>query len=239
MARILILGAGGHGQVIANILLLAGEVDGHIQPIGFLDDNPRLTGREIIGVPVLGKLADLQEIDHDAVIIGIGNNAIRCALYERLKSSGEQFGTACHPAAIIARDALIQPGTVIGPGAIVNPGSFVGQNVILNTSCSIDHHNWIGDHAHVAPGVHLGGDVRIGVGALLGIGATVMPQRKVGTWSTVGAGALVVHDVPDKATAVGIPARNIPPKYSQSIDISPTIRDKVGRAVHRLFTFPA
>jgi sugar O-acyltransferase (sialic acid O-acetyltransferase NeuD family) len=210
MERILILGAGGHGLVVASILLLASESNSKVRPIGLLDDNLLLAGQSHLGLPILGKLADLECIDHEAVILGIGNNVTRCALYERLRSSGEQFATACHPRAIIARDVTIQPGTVVCAGVVVNPGTVVGQNVILNTSCSVDHHNSIGDHAHIAPGAHLGGEVKIGAGALVGIGATVMPQRQVGRWSTVGAGALVVHDVPDQATVIGVPAQIMP-----------------------------
>jgi sugar O-acyltransferase (sialic acid O-acetyltransferase NeuD family) len=209
MGRILILGAGGHAQVVADILLSASEEDNRIQPIGYLDDNPLLSGQILLELPVLGNLAALSQIAHDAVVIAIGNNATRRALYDRLFASGEQFATARHPRATIARDVVIHPGSVVCAGVVINPGSVIGHDVILNTSCSVDHHNWIGDHAHIAPGVHLGGDVRIGAGTLVGIGATVMPQRKVGTWCTVGAGALVLRDVPDQATVIGAPAQVI------------------------------
>jgi sugar O-acyltransferase (sialic acid O-acetyltransferase NeuD family) len=207
MAQILIIGAGGHAQVIADILLCAREHDNSIQPIGYLDDDPALVGQIRLGLPILSNIADLCQIEHDAVIIAIGNNATRRTLYERLQSTDEHFATACHPRAVIARDVLVQPGTVVCAGVVVNPGTVIGQNVILNTGCTVDHHNRIGDHAHIAPGVHLGGDVTIGSGSLIGIGATVMPQRNVGDWSTVGAGALVQRDVPDEVTVLGVPAR--------------------------------
>jgi len=92
---------------------------------------------------------------------------------------------------------------------IIGAGSHgqVVADILLNTGCTIDHHNRIGDHAHIAPGVHLGGQVEIGQGALVGIGATVLPQRRIGAWSVVGAGAVVADDVPDNATVIGVPAR--------------------------------
>jgi sugar O-acyltransferase (sialic acid O-acetyltransferase NeuD family) len=204
---ILILGAGGHAQVIADILLAASDQNNTSPPIGYLDDNPALLGQQRLGLPILGSIGDLCRIKHAAVIIGIGNNRTRHILFEQLQSCGEQFATAIHPSAIIARGVEILSGSVICAGVIVNPGSEIGRNVILNTRSSIDHHNRIGDHAHIAPGACLGGDVAIGQGSLIGIGATVMPQRKVGAWSTVGAGALVHQNVPDEVTVIGLPAR--------------------------------
>jgi sugar O-acyltransferase (sialic acid O-acetyltransferase NeuD family) len=143
------------------------------------------------------------------VIVAIGDNATRQRIFERLQSQGERFVVARHPSAVIGAGVQIGPGSMICAGVVVNPSSIIGANVILNTACTVDHHNHIGDHAHVAPGVHLGGDVTIGEGTLIGIGATVMPQRQVGTWSVVGAGALVYTDLPDRVVAVGMPAKVI------------------------------
>jgi sugar O-acyltransferase (sialic acid O-acetyltransferase NeuD family) len=207
MRRILILGAGGHAQVIADILTCSGEVDSSIQLIGYLDDNPQLSGQSRLGYPILGAIGELRAIDHDAVIVGIGHNQRRRTLFEHLRSEGERFAVACHPRAIVARDVVLPPGSVVCAGVVINCGSLIGENTILNTSCTVDHHNQIGSHAHIAPGAHLGGDVIVGTGALIGIGATVMPQRKVGPWSTVGAGALVQRDIPEHVVAIGVPAQ--------------------------------
>ncbi len=205
--RILIIGAGGHGQVVADILLQAITGGSNCRPIGYLDDNPHRHGQRLLGLPVMGPLAALADIPHDGIVIAIGDNHTRAHLFAELTARGERLVSAIHPSAIIAADVVIGPGTMICAGVIVNPGSVIGANVILNTGCTIDHHNQIGDHAHIAPGVHTGGEVVIGTGALIGIGAIVMPRRRVGSWSIVGAGALVQRDVTDAATVVGIPAR--------------------------------
>ncbi|MFN3373232.1 MAG: acetyltransferase [Chloroflexus sp.] len=205
--RILIIGAGGHGQVVADILLQAAANGGDWQPIGYLDDNPRRYGEQALGLPVFGPVATLASIPHDGIVIAIGDNRTRARLFTELTARGEQLVSAIHPSAIIAAGVTIGPGTMICAGAIINPGSIIGANVILNTGCTIDHHNQIGDHAHIAPGVHTGGEVVIGAGTLIGIGAIVMPQRRVGVWSVVGAGALVQRDVGNEMIAIGVPAR--------------------------------
>lgn len=205
--RILIVGAGGHGQVVADALLRARECGAAVRPIGFIDDNPALAGQQRLGLPVLGTLCDLPIKGYDALVIAIGNNCVRRRLYTTLQQAGHQFMTVCHPRAIIAPDVILGTGTVIFAGVVVNTGSVIGANVILNTGCTVDHHNQIGDHVHLAPGVHLGGEVHIGEGTLVGIGATVMSQRAIGKWSTVGAGALVHHHLPDRVTAIGVPAK--------------------------------
>ncbi len=207
MKRVLIIGAGGHAQVVADILLRMHETGADMIPIGFLDDNPDLLGEERLGLPVLGPLAAIDAFEHDAVIIGIGDNRTRRMIYERLVMCGKSFVVARHPSAIVAPDAMIGAGTVIAARAIVNAGAQIGVNVILNSGCIVEHHNYIGAHAHIAPGATLGGTVTVGEGALAGIGATVLPQCTIGAWSVVGGGAVVTSDVEDGLVVSGIPAR--------------------------------
>lgn len=209
MEHILILGAGGHGQVVADALMRMRDAGAQVNPLGYLDDAAAMQNQTPLGLPVLGRMADLARIAHDALIIGIGANTTRRNLFARLSQQGERFIVARHPQAVVAPDVRIGLGTMICAGVIINPGAVIGANVILNTGCTIDHHNSVGDHAHIAPGVHLGGDVQVGVGTLVGIGATVMPQRQIGAWSIVGAGALIHADLPSQAVAVGMPARII------------------------------
>ena len=205
--HILIIGAGGHGQVVADILLQMQAECADLQPLGFLDDNPAILGEEYLGLPVLGPEKSLSIIDHDAVIVAIGNNWTRQKLFQKFMNQGEQFVTALHPKAIIAPNVQIGPGCMIMAGAIVNTGSSIARNTILNTASTVDHHSRIAAHVHIAPGAHLGGEVTIQEGALIGIGATIMPRRTVGNWAVVGAGSLVHSNVPDNATVAGVPAR--------------------------------
>ena len=205
--QVLIIGAGGHGQVVADILMAASRHGGDDYPCGYLDHNEQLWRKDMFELRVLGSVDECTRFDHDAVIVGVGDNHTRRRLFERLSRSLERFAIARHPSAVLSPNCSISHGSVICAGVIVNTGASVGANVILNTGCSIDHHNVIGDHAHIAPGVRLGGDVTIGQGALIGIGAVVLPGCRVGAWSVVGAGAVVTRDVPDGATAVGSPAR--------------------------------
>jgi sugar O-acyltransferase (sialic acid O-acetyltransferase NeuD family) len=205
--KIIIIGAGGHGQVVADILLRMKEHNAAIDPIGYLDDDIGLRERCFLNVPVLGSVDQLSAVPHDSVIVALGDNQIREMLFSELLSRGEHMLIARHPMAVIAPDVHIGAGTMICAGVVVNPAANIGCNVILNTGSTIDHHNDIGDHVHIAPGAHLGGEVRIGAGSLVGIGSTVMPGRYVGAHCIVGAGALVQRDLPDGSTAIGVPAR--------------------------------
>lgn len=214
--RVVVIGAGGHGQVVADVLLSSRSGGAAYVPVGYVDDDASLIGRTFLGLPVLGLVESLGLHPHDGVIVAIGDNARRRAVFHRLERAGERFIVARHPSAVVAANAEIGPGTVICAGVVVNPGTTIGSNVILNTSCSIDHHNRIGDHVHIGPGVRTGGSVIVGSGALIGIGAVVMPGRTVGADSVVGAAALVQRDVGDAAVVAGIPARPLQKQTSSN-----------------------
>lgn len=205
--RVLVIGAGGHGQVVADILMTASRQGADEYPCGYLDHDENLWGSVLTKLPVLGSIDERDKFAHDALIIGIGDNITRRRLFALLSRSSERFATARHPSAVLSSNCVIRHGTVVCAGVIVNTGACVGSNVILNTGSSIDHHAVIGDHAHIAPGARLAGDVTIGQGTLVGIGAVVLPGRRVGAWSVVAAGAVVTRDVPDGVMAIGSPAR--------------------------------
>lgn len=203
--RLVVIGAGGHGQVVADAAL--GLPRGEVRLVGFVDDRPELHGTSKFGLQVLGPIDGLDRIAHDVVILGVGDNAVRRRLFDALLARGARFQQVVHPAAVVGRDVTIGAGSFVAAGAIINTGTVIGRNCILNTACSIDHHGVVGDHAHVAPGVHTGGCVEIGEGAMLGIGSAVIPGRHIGAWSMVAAGACVTTSVPPGVTVAGVPAR--------------------------------
>jgi sugar O-acyltransferase (sialic acid O-acetyltransferase NeuD family) len=207
--RILIIGAGGHAQVVADILFQQQEQDSLTQPVGYVDDRLSLHGQYLLGLPVLGTLNDIPRIPHEGIVIAIGDNATRARLFALLRTRGENLVSAIHPSAVISRDVHLGMGVMFCAGTVVNSGTVIGDNVIINTNSSVDHHNYVDDHAHIAPGAHLGGNVHVETGGFVGIGAAVIPGRTVGNWAIVGAGAVVTEDIPAWTTSVGVPARVI------------------------------
>jgi sugar O-acyltransferase (sialic acid O-acetyltransferase NeuD family) len=207
--RILIVGAGGHGQVVADILLAQRAAGDAVEVVGYVDDDAALHGQERLGIRVLGPITAIARIEHDAIVVAVGDNVRRAHLHDRLGNLPRRFAVARHPTAVVGCGASVGDGTMVCTRAVVGCASAVGRGVILNTACTIDHHAQIGDFVHVAPGVHLGGDVSVGAGSLIGIGAVVLPGVSIGSRAVVGAGAVVTRDVPDCATVVGVPASRI------------------------------
>ena len=209
MRRVIVVGAGGHGQVVADALLAARKNGSPQEPIGFVDDDPALVGSAVLGLPVLGTVYQIRRFEHEGVIVAVGDNQARRKLCELLRRGGTRLANVVHPSAVVGNDVQLGVGVLVCAGAVVGTGSRVGDGAILNTGCTVDHHNTIGNYAHIAPGVHLGGEVRVGEGTLVGIGSAVIPGRTIGEWCIVGAGAVVSEDIPAHCTAVGVPARVI------------------------------
>ena len=207
--RVIIIGAGGHGHVVADILFKMWTRGQDMELAGFVDNDPALADQTHMGLKVLGRDKDLADISHDAVVVAIGDNARRKAMYESLAAKGERFLAAIHPTAVLAPDVCVKPGAMICAGVIVNPGAWIGENAILNTGCTVDHHCRVEPHAHVAPGVNLAGNVTVGQGALVGIGSCATPGSAIGNWAVLGAGAALTGRVPDNETWVGIPAKKL------------------------------
>jgi acetyltransferase EpsM len=195
--RLVIVGAGEQGATVADILQRAG-----ISPVAFVDE--ALAGTTVLGVRVL---ESIDEVEHDAVIVAIGDNRVRRGMTERLAAAGERLATAIHPFSSIAPSATVGEGSMICAGAIVSPRATIGRGALLNTKSSVDHDCVVGDFVHIAPGATLGGNVRIGEETLIAAGATVVPGRSVGARTVIGAGAVVVRDIAADVTAVGVPAR--------------------------------
>lgn len=203
MKRLAILGASGHGKVVADTAECCGW-----QSVEFFDD--AWPDRQDNGCwAVTGNTASLlAQLDQfDGVVVAIGNNAIRQAKLQQLQAAGARLTTLVHPAATVSRHARIGAGSVVFAGVVVNSDAQVGLGAILNTGCSVDHDCALGEAVHLSPGAHLAGGVQVGDQSWIGIGASVRQLVRIGNRVMVGAGAAVVADVPDDVTVVGVPAR--------------------------------
>lgn len=199
-SEVFVLGAGGHAKVVVSALLKA---DAKIT--GIYDDDPAKQGTDVLRVAVLGAVSELHDAKGGICVIGVGDNLTRRQIAARFSSL--EWLTVIHPSAYVHESASVGPGTVVFAGAVIQPGACIGRHCIINTGATVDHDCVIGDFCHVAPGCNLGGAVALAEGVFMGIGSVAIQNASVGAWTTVGAGAAVVTDLPDHVVAVGVPAR--------------------------------
>ena len=192
-----LFGASGHGKVIKDILNANG-----IKVEAFVDDNHNVN--ECGGRPVLHDAMGLSPM-----IVSIGVNRIRKMIVERLRANNSaiEFATAIHPSAVISPSAKIGEGTVVMAGAVINADAVIGNHCIVNTGATVDHDCMVEDYYHVAPGVHISGGTHVGEGTWVGVGSSVIQCLNIGKNCMIGAGSVVVKDIPDNVTAFGCPAR--------------------------------
>lgn len=200
--RLLILGAGGHGQVLAECARASG-----LQPSGFLDEDATKFDTAPLGIPVLGPFSALEtrQIHCDVMFLGVGRNVVRIALLRRFVER-VSLPTLFHPTAWVSPSAICGSGTVVMANATVQTNCRVGAAVIINNNASVDHDSVLADGVHISPGAHLAGNVTIGEGTHIGIGASVIEGISIGANCLIAAGAVVVRDVADGIHVAGVPA---------------------------------
>lgn len=197
IAKVILQGGGEHARVVLDCLLGQG-----IPVVGLFD--PKYSG-SLFGVKQLGAYDPSAEPGALAVV-AIGDNVVRKRVAGITKHS---FAQVIHPSVILSQYSTVGTGSMLLHGVIIQAQTRIGDHVIINTGARVDHDNMIGDYVHIAPGAVLCGSVTVGEGTFIGAGSIVIPGIKIGKWATIGAGSVVIRDIPDRALAVGNPARII------------------------------
>jgi len=202
--NLIIIGASGHGKVVADIAIKMNNW----KKIFFLDDNETI--KKCMNFDVVGKICDAINYKSSSdFFIAIGNNKIRERVQTEFENNKLSIVSLIHPNSIIGKDVLIKSGTVVMAGVIINSSSEIGKGCILNTGATIDHDNFIDDFVHISPGVNIAGTVKIGKFTWLGIGSKVINNLNICSNCKIGAGAVVIKNVTESGTYIGVPARRL------------------------------
>lgn len=185
----------------------------HWNLLGFADDAPKLQGTIVGGIPVSGTIDECVARTSGREIwfcCGIGNNAIRKRLAEKLERAGWRAATLIAPTAVVAATAIVGDGTYLGHQCFVGPEARIGRHALINVHASVGHHSVLGDYAQVCPGACVSGLAQIGEGGFVGSNGVLAPGVSIGRWSVVAAASLAARNLGEGATAIGVPARELP-----------------------------
>ena len=198
MSKLAIYGAGGHGDVVAEIAELNNF------SVLFFDE------KNIEDKKIEGKLTDLLINENiKDVFVAIGDNLLRENISSELKKSNKNLLTLIHPSAIISKNSSVGKGSVVMPNVVINPNTHIGEGCILNTSCVIEHHCLIGNFSHVCPSASVAGNVKVGTQVFIGNNASVNNNVVIGDKATIGSGSVIIAEVDSSKKVAGNPAREI------------------------------
>lgn len=203
--KLLIIGASGHGKVVADIALKMNKW----RVIEFIDDNSN--AKTVLGFNIVGTSHNIDQylIDYD-IFVGIGNNKVRKHLLKQLEEKGATIPVLIHPNAVVGHDVDIKEGTVIMAGAVINSSTKIGKGCIINTGATIDHDNKLGNYVHISPGANLAGSVSVEDNGWIGVGGVVSNNINITSNCAIGAGGVVIEDLTEQGTYVGVPVRRLP-----------------------------
>lgn len=203
MARLLIVGAGGHGHVLAD----TAAASGRWSHIAFLDDrHPQLPS--CADWPVVGGTDSLQAraSEYPECLIALGDARLRLEFLRRAQAAGMACPVLIHPRSCVSSRARLGAGTVVIAGAVINIGAVLGEGCIVNTAATVDHDCVLEEGVHVCPGAHLAGSVHVGARTWFGIGAVALQGIRIGADVMVGAGAACTRDIAAGSKVGGVPA---------------------------------
>lgn len=210
--EILIIGAGDHAKIVADIL-----ENKNIKIIGFIDilNKKNNVGKKILNFPIIDILLGIEKYTGKKCFIATGNIVQRYNILSTISKLDMELVNAIHPSSIISKSVKMGKGNSISAGAIINVGVEIGDCNIINTGSTIDHNVSIGSFININPGVNIAGGVTIGDYSIIGIGAAIKDDIQIGRNVTIGAGAVVIEDIPKNSVAIGIPAKVV--KYKEDI----------------------
>ena len=212
MKPIVVVGVGGSGREVLEIFKDQNKVSPTWEILGFIDDNSTLHGKLINGYPVLGGLDWLKKHDGCNCVCAIAGCETKKMVVQKLEEIGVNFVNAIHPTVIMWDSVELGYDVILQAGSILSVDTKIGNHVKLNTNATIGHDSVIGDYCTIGPRVDISGNGRVGEGVQIGVHAALLPNVSVGDWSIIGAGAVVINDIPEKAVAVGVPAKVIKTK---------------------------
>lgn len=210
MNKLLILGAGGNGKVIAETAMSCN----FFEEIQFLDDNFNTKKQNNLSkLEIIGPLESIYDTKiknkFSYAIVSISDHKLRSKWFNFLEEESFHLKPIIHRSAYVSKSSKLGNGTVVYPKACIQSDSLIGKGVFLNTNCCVEHDSFIGDFVHICPGSNLGGNVRIGKGSWIGIGSSIIQGIKIGEEVLLGAGSVVIKDLPNTVKAVGNPAKII------------------------------
>lgn len=214
MKPVVIVGAGGFGREVLEIFKDQNKISLRWNILGFIDENMELQGEEINNYQVLGGLDWLRKHKANGLgcVCAIGSPETRKQVVQKLREMGVDFYNAIHPSVIISEFVKLGQDVIICAGSVLTVNIKIGDHVHIDTNCSVAHDAVIGNYCRLNPGVKINGNDHLGDGVYVGTGATFIQGISIGKWSTIGAGAVVIEDIPEKVVAVGVPAKVVKQK---------------------------